>query len=75
MDITDRHVILVEDIIDSGYTIRFLKDRLQGAGPKSGVIASTRGTAQSPGSQDRIFLNLLSYTVADALFRHKSRLF
>ncbi|MED5219999.1 MAG: phosphoribosyltransferase family protein, partial [Candidatus Neomarinimicrobiota bacterium] len=39
-DITNRHVILVEDIIDSGYTIRFLKDRLQGASPKSVVIAS-----------------------------------
>ena len=39
-DITNRHVILVEDIIDSGYTIRFLKDRLQGASPKSVFIAS-----------------------------------
>ena len=39
-DITDRHVILVEDIIDSGYTIRFLKDRLQGARPKSVAITT-----------------------------------
>jgi hypoxanthine phosphoribosyltransferase len=39
-DITDRHVILVEDIIDSGYTIRFLTDRLQGARPKSVAITT-----------------------------------
>lgn len=34
-DITDRHVIVVEDIIDSGLTISFLKKRLEGARPKS----------------------------------------
>lgn len=39
-DITDRHVILVEDIIDSGLTIRFLKERLEGAGPKSIAVVS-----------------------------------
>ena len=39
-DIMNRHVVLVEDIIDSGYTIRFLKDRLQGANPKSVSIVT-----------------------------------
>ena len=34
-DITGRHVIIVEDIIDSGLTISFLKNRLEGAIPKS----------------------------------------
>ncbi len=34
-DITGRHVIIVEDIIDSGLTIRFLKNRLEGADPQS----------------------------------------
>ncbi len=34
-DITDRHVVIVEDIIDSGLTISFLKERLEGASPKS----------------------------------------
>ena len=34
-DITNRHVIIVEDIIDSGLTISFLKERLEGASPKS----------------------------------------
>ena len=34
-DITDRHVIIVEDIIDSGLTIRFIRERLLAAQPKS----------------------------------------
>ena len=34
-DITGRHVVIVEDIIDSGLTIRFLKNRLEGADPLS----------------------------------------
>jgi len=34
-DITGRHVIVVEDIIDSGLTIQFIKERLEGAAPKS----------------------------------------
>jgi len=39
-NITDRHVIIVEDIIDSGLTIKFLRDRLQGAKPKSVTIVT-----------------------------------
>ena len=34
-DITNRHVVIVEDIIDSGLTIKFIKDRMLEAGPKS----------------------------------------
>jgi hypoxanthine phosphoribosyltransferase len=39
-NITGRHVIVVEDIIDSGLTIKFLRDRLQGAKPKSVTIVT-----------------------------------
>ncbi len=39
-DITGRHVIIVEDIIDSGLTIKFLRDRLEGANPKSVTIVT-----------------------------------
>lgn len=39
-DVTNRHVILVEDIIDSGHTIRFLRERVQGASPTSISIAT-----------------------------------
>jgi len=34
-DITGRHVIIVEDIVDSGLTMRFLRQRLAGADPAS----------------------------------------
>ena len=39
-NITGRHVIIVEDIIDSGLTIKFLRDRLQGAIPQSVTIVT-----------------------------------
>ena len=39
-NITGRHVVIVEDIIDSGLTIKFLRDRLQGALPKSVTIVT-----------------------------------
>ena len=39
-NITGRHVIVVEDIIDSGLTIKFLRDRLRGALPKSVIIVT-----------------------------------
>lgn len=39
-NITGRHVIVVEDIIDSGLTIKFLRDRLEGANPKSVTIVT-----------------------------------
>jgi len=38
--ITDRHVIIVEDIIDSGLTIKFIRDRMHEAGPKSVAIVT-----------------------------------
>ena len=34
-DITNRDVVIIEDIIDSGLTIEFLVKRLKGASPKS----------------------------------------
>ncbi len=39
-DITGRHVVIIEDIIDSGLTIRFIKDRMGEADPKSLTIVS-----------------------------------
>jgi hypoxanthine phosphoribosyltransferase len=35
LDITDRHVLIVEDIIDSGLTLKYLLERLQERRPKS----------------------------------------
>ena len=34
-DITDRHVIIVEDIVDTGLSLNFLKHRMEEAKPKS----------------------------------------
>jgi len=34
-NITDRDVIVIEDIVDSGLTVRFLKNRMEGSGPAS----------------------------------------
>ena len=39
-DIANRHVVIVEDIIDSGLTIKFIKDRMLEAGPKSVAIVT-----------------------------------
>jgi hypoxanthine phosphoribosyltransferase len=39
-DINNRNIIIVEDIIDSGFTINFLVNRLKGSGPKSVAVAS-----------------------------------
>ena len=34
-NVTGRHVIIVEDIVDTGLSINFLKHRIEEAGPKS----------------------------------------
>ena len=39
-DITDHHVVIVEDIIDSGLTIKFIRDRMLDASPKSVAITT-----------------------------------
>lgn len=39
-DITGRHVIIVEDIIDSGLTIKFIRERLREASPASVSIVT-----------------------------------
>jgi hypoxanthine phosphoribosyltransferase len=39
-EITGRHIVIVEDIIDSGLTIKFIKDRMQDAAPASLMIVT-----------------------------------
>lgn len=39
-DIRDKHVLIVEDIIDSGHTMRFLADQFQARRPRSLAIAA-----------------------------------
>jgi hypoxanthine phosphoribosyltransferase len=40
VDVRNRHVIIVEEIIDSGRTLQFLYDRLKSAGPLSLKVAT-----------------------------------
>lgn len=40
IDIREKHVLIVEEIIDSGRTLRFLYDRLKSAGPASVEIVT-----------------------------------
>ena len=40
VDVRDRHVIIVEEIIDSGRTLKFLFERLQSSGPASVEIVT-----------------------------------
>lgn len=40
MDISGRHVILVEDIVDMGYTAKWLREYVQGFSPASVAICS-----------------------------------
>ena len=35
LDVSNRHVLVVEDIVDTGYTLKYLKDVLSLKGPKS----------------------------------------
>ncbi len=39
-DVTGRDVIIVEDIVDSGLTINFLKSRIEDAGPSSVAVVT-----------------------------------
>lgn len=40
VDILDKHVLVVEDIVDSGHTMRFLMDQLAARKPRSVAIAT-----------------------------------
>ncbi|RYE00824.1 MAG: hypoxanthine phosphoribosyltransferase, partial [Sphingobacteriaceae bacterium] len=40
MDITNRHLIIVEDIVDTGTTMRFIVDKLNAGNPASISIAT-----------------------------------
>lgn len=40
LDILDKHVLIVEDIVDSGHTMRFLLDQLHARKPKSLALAA-----------------------------------
>lgn len=40
LDIRDKHILIVEDIVDSGHTMRFFMDQLEARKPKSMALAA-----------------------------------
>lgn len=40
MDISNRHVLIIEDIVDTGHTMRFIVDKLQARNPASVSICT-----------------------------------
>lgn len=57
----NRHVIVVEDIVDSGYSVNYLRDRIEKVEPKSLKFVSLlvkEGTAQVDYSVDYVGFNI-----------------
>lgn len=57
----DRHVIVVEDIVDSGYSVNYLRDRLGRVKPKSLKFVSLllkEGTARTEFKVDYVGFNI-----------------
>jgi len=47
-DVRDRHVILVEDILDTGLTLRYVEDRIRVGGPASVASCALLSRAGQP---------------------------
>ena len=57
IDLTGRHVLIVEDILDSGLTLSYLRNSLLARGPESLAVCSLlvkRSTAPTPESRGRL---------------------
>jgi hypoxanthine phosphoribosyltransferase len=61
--IADKHVLLVEDIVDTGLTIRFLMDTLRGRGPRSLRLASL--LHKPARSRVAVDIDYLGFTIPD----------
>jgi len=55
IDLTDRHVLLVEDIVDSGLTLKYLRGNLQARNPASLDVCAllVRDSSQVPADELR----------------------
>ena len=51
LDLTDRHVLIVEDIVDSGLTLAYLRKNLRARGP--GVARGVRAAREGRPAEDR----------------------
>ena len=64
LDLTDRHVIVVEDIIDSGLTLNYLRKSLLARGPAS-LEVCTLLVRQGPQTED-LGLRYVGFTIPPA---------
>ena len=62
-NITDRHVVIVDDIIDSGLTLKYLKDLLSARKPAS--IKTISLIEKQLGLKDRIVPDYNGFTMGD----------
>jgi len=63
VDIADRHVLLVEDIVDSGLTLRYLRRNLQARGPASLSVATF--LARSSADLGALDVRYVGFTIPD----------
>lgn len=62
-DLTDKHVLIVEDIVDTGITLFFLKDHIEKKSPASVQICSL---LHKPARQKvEVPINFLGFTIED----------
>jgi hypoxanthine phosphoribosyltransferase len=61
--IADKHVLLVEDIVDTGLTVRFLMDTLRGKGPRSIRLAAL--LHKPARSRVAVQIDYLGFTIPD----------
>ena len=63
-DVRDRHVLVVEDIVDTGYTLRFILDYLLERGPASLKVCAL---FDKPGRhQVEVPIDYLGFTIPDS---------
>lgn len=63
MDIYDKHVIIIEDIIDTGTTLKYLKEYLEKRGPKDVKICTLLD--KPSGRKAEIEASYIGFTVED----------
>jgi hypoxanthine phosphoribosyltransferase len=61
--ITGKHVLLVEDIVDTGLTVRFLMDTLRGRAPRSVRLAAL--LHKPARSRVEVHIDYLGFTIPD----------
>ena len=62
-DLTDRHVILVEDIVDTGLTLRYLRRSLEARGPSSLEVCAL--LARESADLEGLGVRYVGFTIPD----------